>query len=181
MSIVRPAVLAAVDGTMADDITVEWAVHEALMRALPLSRGGGTGTARTGGGAAGQSGPGRPRARPRFRAAFRHVSRGARIGRHPCDCACAVPGHRRARFSRWRTDDRAQYRTVVVGVDGSEISVSAIGFAFDEASRRMRGLTAVHAFAPLPEAWTIDEHKSAEYGRTAALVLAESLAGWSEQ
>jgi nucleotide-binding universal stress UspA family protein len=71
---------------------------------------------------------------------------------------------------------------VVVGVDGSDISVRAVGFAFDEASRRgALGLTAVYAFSRLPDAWLIDARDSIDYHRAAARVLAESLAEWSEK
>lgn len=42
---------------------------------------------------------------------------------------------------------------VVVGVDGSEISARAIGFAFEAAARRGAGVTAVHAWpVPIPGA-----------------------------
>jgi nucleotide-binding universal stress UspA family protein len=69
---------------------------------------------------------------------------------------------------------------VVVGVDGSKTSAAAVGFAFDEASRRGLGLTAVHAYPQLPDEWLSDAHDPAEYGRAAARVLAESLAGRTE-
>ena len=71
---------------------------------------------------------------------------------------------------------------VVVGVDGSEISVAALGFAFDAAARREVPLVAVHAWtdsvfeaavAPLLDwdAIEADERR----------VLAERLAGWGEK
>ncbi|MFC4944965.1 universal stress protein [Pseudonocardia sp. GCM10023141] len=69
---------------------------------------------------------------------------------------------------------------VVVGVDGSPISETAIAFAFDAASARGVPLVAVHTWAerfvdpaikPLTE-WTAgDEHA----------LLAERLAGWNEK
>lgn len=74
---------------------------------------------------------------------------------------------------------------VVVGVDGSPLSTEAIGFAFAEAAQRGTSLVAVHAWlypAPVgpgdivPLAYE-PEALAAEEGR----VLAESLAGWSEQ
>ncbi|OBI16865.1 MULTISPECIES: universal stress protein [unclassified Mycobacterium] len=74
----------------------------------------------------------------------------------------------------------AQDAPVLVGVDGSPASELAIGVAFDEASRRGVGLTALHAWSDiaitdLPEAdWSSLEseaHRS----------LAENLAGWQER
>ncbi|MGH8823111.1 MAG: universal stress protein [Jiangellaceae bacterium] len=70
---------------------------------------------------------------------------------------------------------------VVVGVDGSEASAAAVGFAFEEASRRGLGMTAVHAWQHEPDAWMIDVRDRGEYDRAAARVLAESLAGWTEK
>jgi nucleotide-binding universal stress UspA family protein len=70
---------------------------------------------------------------------------------------------------------------VVVGVDGSAASETAVAFAFDEASRRGCGLTAVHAYTQLPDAWMIDARDGVEYDRAAAGVLAETLAGWTER
>jgi nucleotide-binding universal stress UspA family protein len=67
-------------------------------------------------------------------------------------------------------------RRVVVGVDGSAASEAAVAFAFDEASRRGCGLTAVHAYTQLPDA-----RDPAVYDRAAARVLAETLAGWTER
>lgn len=68
---------------------------------------------------------------------------------------------------------------VVVGVDGSNCSVSAIAIAFDEASTRGAELVAVHAWA--------DPNKRFEYRiewtdveQSEHAVLAESLAGWAE-
>jgi nucleotide-binding universal stress UspA family protein len=70
---------------------------------------------------------------------------------------------------------------VVVGVDGSAASARAVAFAFDEASWRGCGLTAVHAYTNLPDAWMIDGRNPAEYEQAAARVLAETLAGWAER
>jgi nucleotide-binding universal stress UspA family protein len=70
---------------------------------------------------------------------------------------------------------------VVVGVDGSAASATAVAFAFDEASWRGCGLTAIHAFTQLPDAWMIDARDLAEYERAAGRVLAETLAGWAER
>ncbi|SCL34002.1 Nucleotide-binding universal stress protein, UspA family [Micromonospora nigra] len=74
---------------------------------------------------------------------------------------------------------------VVVGVDGSELSTEAIGFAFEEASRRGTALVAVHGWlyptpvGPgdiLPLVYDLDA-----YGAEEERVLAESLAGWAER
>jgi nucleotide-binding universal stress UspA family protein len=73
---------------------------------------------------------------------------------------------------------------VVVGVDGSEVSRLAVGFAFEEAAMRQTGLVAVHCWAhpvstgpgdmlPLvydPRLLEAEERR----------VLTESLAGWAE-
>lgn len=74
---------------------------------------------------------------------------------------------------------------VVVGVDGSEGSQTALGFAFDEASWRRTRLVAVHAWlAPgsdtphgrIPLYYDPDEVATEERA-----VLAETLAGWREK
>ncbi|TNH31128.1 universal stress protein [Micromonospora orduensis] len=74
---------------------------------------------------------------------------------------------------------------VVVGVDGSELSRLAVGFAFEQASRRGLGVVAVHAFQwpqptqpgdMLPLVYDVDELRSEE-----TRLLAETLAGWSEK
>jgi nucleotide-binding universal stress UspA family protein len=77
-------------------------------------------------------------------------------------------------------------RGVVVGVDGSEVSEAAIAYAFQEATELGSPLTAVHAWSepltgtavraamPLPE-------DPAAYTRSQQILLAESLAGWSEK
>ncbi|HTY70946.1 MAG TPA: universal stress protein [Actinomycetes bacterium] len=75
---------------------------------------------------------------------------------------------------------------VVVGVDGSESSMLALGFAFDEASVRQCGLTALHSWeatfyevrgrgGPLTRQ-LVDEFQGDELR-----LLAESLAGWREK
>jgi len=76
---------------------------------------------------------------------------------------------------------------VVVGVDGSAISESALGFAFEEASLRGVGLTALHAWdagfldlpghgAPVPAQVSTDTFLDEELR-----VVSESLAGWREK
>ncbi|GAA2908504.1 universal stress protein [Actinoplanes cyaneus] len=83
---------------------------------------------------------------------------------------------------------RGQVRTsgpVVVGVDGSAGSASAIGFAIDEAARRTTGLTAVLAWGAfdavdqkdtLPLVYETGALKDEEHR-----VLSESLAGWAQR
>jgi len=69
---------------------------------------------------------------------------------------------------------------VLVGIDGSAASESAIALAFDEASRRGVELVALHAwsdvgvFPMLGMDWRDSEAKGQE-------ILAERLAGWQEQ
>jgi nucleotide-binding universal stress UspA family protein len=70
---------------------------------------------------------------------------------------------------------------VVVGVDGSAASAEAVRFAFEEASWRGLGLTAVHAWEH-----TFGNRDAHDLGPTedephARRVLAESLAGWAEK
>ncbi len=74
---------------------------------------------------------------------------------------------------------------VVVGVDGSELSRQAVGFAFEEAARRDTELVAVHAWlyptpaGPgdiLPLVYDLDAFEKQE-----ERVLAESVAEWSER
>ncbi|MBX7267837.1 universal stress protein [Micromonospora sp. Llam7] len=74
---------------------------------------------------------------------------------------------------------------VVVGVDGSELSREAVGFAFEEAAWRGSELVAVHAWlyptpvGPgdiLPLVYDLDAFRDEEE-RT----LAEAVAGWSER
>lgn len=69
---------------------------------------------------------------------------------------------------------------VVIGIDGSPASESAMAIAFDEASRRGVDLIAVHACSDWADGgyvdidWSIIEQQGRE-------VLAERLAGWQEQ
>ncbi|GAA4616956.1 universal stress protein [Saccharopolyspora hordei] len=80
--------------------------------------------------------------------------------------------------------DEPDGRPVVVGVDGSEHSRQAIGFACDFASRHHCPLVAVHAWSDLPldaftwvEHWDVPWQQVREEGME---VLASCLAGWGE-
>jgi nucleotide-binding universal stress UspA family protein len=69
---------------------------------------------------------------------------------------------------------------VLVGIDGSPASESATAIAFDEASRRHAGLTALHAWSDLD----VSEWPEIDWPATQAMaeeVLAERLAGWQER
>ncbi|WP_169947048.1 universal stress protein [Microbispora sp. H11081] len=69
---------------------------------------------------------------------------------------------------------------IVVGVDGSEASVDAVGFAFEEASLRSVGLRAVHAWAhpAYPREMRPVRYDMTAVEREGARLLSESLAGW---
>jgi nucleotide-binding universal stress UspA family protein len=74
---------------------------------------------------------------------------------------------------------------VVVGVDGSEISETGIAYAFREAAETGEKLTAVHAWTdPITpaalETSIATMYDPAVYSRDQDILLAESLAGWSE-
>jgi len=81
-------------------------------------------------------------------------------------------------------DEAWRIAPVVVGVDGSEVSEAAIEFAFQAASRRGRGLVAVHAWSqPDPlvdEAYAVLSEASTRQTE-ARLAVAESLAGWRDK
>lgn len=70
---------------------------------------------------------------------------------------------------------------VVVGVDGSPNSVPALAAAFEEASLRKVGLTAVHAWsdATVPDPLFVDWDGTVREAEERS--LGESLAGWSEK
>jgi nucleotide-binding universal stress UspA family protein len=76
-------------------------------------------------------------------------------------------------------------RGVVVGVDGSELSESAIEFAFQMASEMHEGLVAIHAWTQParlePGVMLPLVYDPALVAKEERLVLAESLAGWSEK
>lgn len=93
-----------------------------------------------------------------------------------------VRGEReRERVSR----DPAHFERIVVGVDGSECSIRAIGFAYDFASRHDVELVAVLAWNQLPtDALPADsgwKRDWAEITEACQRELAESLAGWNDR
>lgn len=73
---------------------------------------------------------------------------------------------------------------VVVGVDGSAVSESAIDFAFQAASVRGGGLVVVHAWAQpdpfIDEAYAVLSESSTRQTE-ARMAVSESLAGWREK
>ena len=85
---------------------------------------------------------------------------------------------------RTRRADDSSVRPVVVGVDGSPTSTSAVDHAFDQASRLGLPLVAVHAwelptlFGPVPP-WLPEEVEEIRMAEKA--VLSESLAGHMER
>ena len=74
---------------------------------------------------------------------------------------------------------------VVVGVDGSEHSGAAVGYAFGQASSRGVGLTAVHCWwLQISEgeiAGTAEPQGPADVAESGRLVVAEAIAGWREK
>lgn len=72
---------------------------------------------------------------------------------------------------------------VVLGVDGSQVSGLAIGFAYDFAARHGAELVAVHAWSdrplePFTRRWEIDR---TEVSKWAYELLARSLEGWEQR
>lgn len=93
---------------------------------------------------------------------------------HHAHCPVAVVHDERAQ------DRAARQAPVLLGVDGSPASEQATAIAFEEASQRAVGLTALHSWADygsfaLPEGQWEDQ---LEIGRE---TLAERLAGWQER
>jgi nucleotide-binding universal stress UspA family protein len=81
--------------------------------------------------------------------------------------------------------DHPEDAPVVVGVDGSEVSKRAVGFAHEYASRHSRPLVGVHSWSDSPfnpfdyvGEW---EMNWTEVRDRAHAVLAESMAGWGEE
>ena len=84
------------------------------------------------------------------------------------------------------TAPTSEARGVVVGVDGSAVSDAAIGYAFRHASELGDPLTAVHAwFEPLTSTVVGSalpvRTDPVGFTRDQQILLAESLAGWSEK
>jgi nucleotide-binding universal stress UspA family protein len=85
-----------------------------------------------------------------------------------------------------REDEVASGTGVIVGVDGSEVSESAIAFAFRHADETGQPLTAVHAWTEPLTPTSLGTAMPAlfdpdVYARDQQILLAESLAGWSEK
>jgi len=83
------------------------------------------------------------------------------------------------------TPPQAAGAPVVVGVDGSDVSSSAIAYAYEQASSRGVGLTVVHAWwldhvedAAASAIWTVDWQTFAQEEQA---LVAQSLAGWQEK
>jgi len=71
-------------------------------------------------------------------------------------------------------------RGVVVGVDGSDVSVQALGYAFEQASSRGVPLDVVHAWwTTVPSGLTQDVR--ADQVTHQRLTLSETMVGWSEK
>ena len=73
---------------------------------------------------------------------------------------------------------------VLVGIDGSRESELATAIAFDEASRRKVGLTALHAWSDVGVFDEIDNSQGPGWPALRAVedeILAERLAGWGER
>jgi nucleotide-binding universal stress UspA family protein len=81
-------------------------------------------------------------------------------------------------------DSNQPRRGIVVGVDGSELSEAAIGYAFEAASERGEKLTAVHAWQdPTRNGYAMMAivYDTADLVQEEQLALGESLAGWQEK
>jgi nucleotide-binding universal stress UspA family protein len=89
------------------------------------------------------------------------------------------------RESRRVAENPRWFERVVVGVNGSQTSVRAIGFAYDFASRHDSELVAVHAWDELPpdalstaHTWQLDW---ADIDDACRRELSEAMAGWQER
>jgi nucleotide-binding universal stress UspA family protein len=72
-------------------------------------------------------------------------------------------------------------RPVVVGVDGSEYSLLALGFAFDRAERRGVALRVIRAWTPPATPWRSPEVDLERINGTERTTMRELLAGWSDR
>ncbi|MBB5916706.1 nucleotide-binding universal stress UspA family protein [Nocardia transvalensis] len=79
------------------------------------------------------------------------------------------------------TDSVSVAEPVLVGVDGSDNSVPALEFAFDEASRRKVGLVALHAWTDVSAGLDVSITGWDTIRETEDAVFAEELAGYSER
>ncbi|WP_337110422.1 universal stress protein [Prescottella equi] len=73
---------------------------------------------------------------------------------------------------------------VVVGVDGTDNSTPAIAAAFEEASVRGAGLSAIHTWSPFELSTAFDDRLDLPWDEVEVAehaVLAESLAGWEDR
>lgn len=80
--------------------------------------------------------------------------------------------------------NRSPHLGIIVGVDGSPESELAIAIAFEEASARKVGLTAVHAWQPVNVFDDIVSFAGEGYLTLRARedeIMSERLAGWSER
>lgn len=100
--------------------------------------------------------------------------------------AAAMAPHAECPVVLVRTEDGApiedRHRPVVVGVDGSPASDSAVAFAYEQASVRGAPLIAVHTWWDLvadPQVARIVDWDATEADEK--VVLAERLAGWAEK
>jgi nucleotide-binding universal stress UspA family protein len=85
------------------------------------------------------------------------------------------------RHPSWALNPGPSAGRVVVGIDGSETSQAAIGFAFDEADSRKIGLTAVHTWkwAGLPPSAQDDHSDSA--AEDERCLLARQVTRWRDK
>lgn len=93
---------------------------------------------------------------------------------HNADCPVVV----------WREGRSTFDAPVVVGVDGSAASESAVGHAFEVASALGVALVAVHSWSPASKAGGVALPYFVDwpaYEREEAALLSESLAGWAEK
>lgn len=95
-------------------------------------------------------------------------------------CGVAAGAHCPVVVVRAAAGSAAEGAGVVVGVDGTEVSEDALGFAFEHASLHALPLRAVMCWHrdPLASIGVRPEHEPPERAR---LLLSEALAGWQEK